>query len=79
MIDLFKLILSKSWEFFMIPWPGFDFSIGAVFLAVLLSAGALTAITKMTGVSILSNFGFSRIAGNNKKIRIANERRGDTK
>lgn len=79
MIDLFQLILSKSWEFFMIPWPGFNFSIGSVFLAVLLSAGALTAITKMTGVSILSNFGFSRTAGNNKKIRIANERRGDTK
>lgn len=80
MSEFFQLILSKSWEFFLIPWPGFEFSIGAVFLAVLVSAGALTAITKMTGVSLLISFkGFSGRGGNNSNIKVSKERKGDTK
>ena len=80
MIDLFQLILTKSWEFFKIPWPGFNFSIGSVFLAVLVSAGAFTAIAKMTGVSALISFkGFSSRGGNNQNIKVSQDRRGDTK
>lgn len=80
MIEMFELLLSKSWEFFQITWPGFDFSIGSAFLAVLVSAGALTALTKMTGVSLLINFkGFSSRGGNNNNIKVSNERKDDTK
>ena len=80
MIDLFQLFLSKSWEFFQIPWPGFNFSIGSVFLAVLVSAGALAAVTKMTGVSLLvSSKGFFGRGGNNSNIKVSKERKGDTK
>lgn len=86
MTELFQFLLSKSWEFFQIPWPGFDFSIGSVFLAVLVSSGALTAVAKMTGVS-LPNFsgvsldirGFSGRGGNNSLIKISEERRLDRK
>lgn len=80
MIDLFQLILTKSWEFFKIPWPGFNFSIGSVFLAVLVSAGAFTAIAKMTGVSALISLkGFAGRGGNNQNIKVSKERKGDTK
>lgn len=80
MVEFFQLFFSKSWEFFQIPWPGFDFTIGTVFLAVLVSVGALAAITRMTGVSLLVSFkGFSGRGGNNKNIKVSNNRRGDTK
>ena len=80
MIDLFRLILTKSWEFFQIPWPGFGFSIGTVFLATLTSFGALTAISKMFGVSLLPSIrGFIGRGGNNKNIKVSKERKGDTK
>lgn len=80
MVDLFQLFLSKSWEFFLIPWPGFNFSIGSVFLAVLVSAGALAAVTKMTGVSLLVSFkGFTGRGGNNSNIKVSKERKGDIK
>ena len=58
----------------------FNFSIGSVFLAVLVSAGALAAVTKMTGVSLLvSSKGFFGRGGNNSNIKVSNERKGDTK
>ena len=80
MIDFIVLFFQKSWEFFKIPWPGFNFSIGSVFLAVLLSVGALTAITKMTGVSITGTVrGFASSGGNNNNIKISETRKGDTK
>ena len=80
MTDLIVMIFSKSWEFFKIPWPGFNFSIGSVFLAVLLSTGALTAIGKMSGVSISGTIkGFNSRGGNNSNIKISNDRKGDTK
>lgn len=82
MVDFFKLFLSKSWEFFSIPWPGFDFSIGAAFLAVLTSVGALTALMKMCGVSFLGGFrptGVFNRGGNNSNIKVSENRKGDTK
>ena len=80
MIDFIVMFFSKTWEFFKIPWPGFNFSIGSVFLAVLLSVGALTAITKMTGVSITGTVrGFGFRGGNNQNIKISSERKGDAK
>lgn len=80
MSEFFQMFLSKSWEFFLIRWPGFEFSIGAVFLAVLVSAGALAAIAKMTGVSLLFNFkGFTGRGGNNSNIKVSKERKGDMK
>lgn len=80
MAEFFQLFFSKSWEFFQIPWPGFNFSIGSVFLAVLVSAGALAAFTKMTGVSLLVNLrGFTGRGGNNSNIKVSKDRKGDTK
>ena len=80
MIDLFQLILTKSWEFFQISWPGFKFTIGQVFLATLTSAGALTMVAKMAGVSITGTIrGFSSKGGNNRNIKVSKDRKGDTK
>ena len=59
----------------------FVISLAAVcVLAVLLSVGALTAITKMTGVSITGTVrGFASSGGNNNNIKISETRKGDTK
>ena len=78
--EFIVMFFAKSWEFFKIPWPGFNFSIGSVFLAVLLSAGSLAAIGRMSGVSISGAVrGFSSSGGNNRNIKIPDERKGDTK
>lgn len=80
MIDFVVMWFSKIWAMFSIPWPGFNFSIGSVFLAVLLSSGALTAIMKMTGVSITGTIrGFGSRGGNNRNIKVSDNRKGDTK
>lgn len=80
MVDFIVMFFTKTWELFKTPWPGFSFSIGSVHLATLLSAGALTAISKMTGVSITGTFrGFSSKGGNNRNIKISDARRGDSK
>ena len=80
MADFIKLFFAKSWEFFQIPWPGFNFTIGSVFLATLVSAGALVAFTKMTGASsLVSMRGMGLSGGNNQNIKISKDRKGDTK
>lgn len=80
MIDFIVMWFTKIWELFSIKWPGFNFSIGSVHLAALLSVGALTAIMKMTGVSITGTVrGFGSRGGNNQNIKISSERKGDTK
>ena len=84
MLEFFRMFLSKTWEFFQIQWPGFDFSIGDVFLASAVTIGAFTALMKMAGVSVPS-FGFlvphenEQKGGNNDKIKISDKRKGDTK
>lgn len=83
MAEFVQLFFTKSWEFFQIPWPGFSFSIGSVFLAVLISVGALAAFSKMTGVSLLVRLkgprDHSERGGNNRTIIISKERKGDTR
>ena len=82
MIEFINLLFSKIWEMFSITWPGFEFSIGAVFLAVAVSVGALTALMKMIGVSFLGGFSLRSATsrgGNNKDIKISKERKHDTK
>lgn len=82
MLEMLQMFLPKSWEFFQIQWPGFDFRIGDVFLAAAVSVGAFTAIMKMAGVSA-PTFGFMRPGiqkgGNNSNIKISDKRKGDTK
>jgi len=80
MIEFLKMFFSKIWELFSIKWPGFEFSIGSVFLAAAVSVGALTAILKMVGVSFLG--GFSDFTGRqlqHDRIKIAKLREKDTK
>lgn len=82
MLYLLQMFLSKSWELFQIQWPGFSFSIGDVFLAAAVTVGALTAVLRMAGVSALGGFHLRGIVGrggNNDKIKVSDERKGDTK
>lgn len=86
MLDFVKIFFSKAWEFFSIKWPGFDFSIGTVFLATAASLGSLTMIYKMIGVGAVSSaFGVARRGlqyskgGNNRSIKVSDERKNDRK
>lgn len=88
MMEYIELFFSKSWEFFSIKWPGFEFSIGSVFLAAAVTVGALKAVMKMAGVEMpieagqaFASFlsGFAVRGGNNSLMVISNERRLDTK
>ena len=78
MLAMLQLFFSKTWQFFQITWPGFNFSIGDAFLATAVSAGALTAVLRMDGVSA-PTIGFITRGGNNNNIKVSNERKGDTK
>lgn len=77
-MEIIKVFLSKSWEFFSIKWPGFDFSIGAAYLAVLVSLACLSAFMRMTGVSV-SSAAVGSLSANNRYIKISEERSKDTK
>ena len=88
MIEFINLFFTKTWEFFSIKWPGFNFSIGSVFLAVAVSIGALKAVMKMAGAEMPVEagqflFGYFRDTGvrggNNSLMVISDERRLDTK
>ena len=82
MLDIFGMFFSKTWEFFQIKWPGFEFSIGDVFLAAVVTLGSLTAVLRMAGVSALGGFHLRGIVGrggNNEKIKVSPNRKGDTK
>lgn len=82
MLEMLQMFFSKSWEFFQIQWPGFEFTIGDVFLAAAVSAGALTAVMRMSGVSALGGFSLRSVVGrggNNSKIKVSDKRKGDTK
>lgn len=86
MIEFLKMFFSNIWELFSIKWPGFEFSIGSVFLAATVSVGALTAILKMVGVQLPDSDFVGQLfasrrntGGNNSLIVISDERRLDTK
>ena len=80
MSEFIVLFFQKSWEFFQIPWPGFSFSIGDVFLAAMFASGCLLALSKMSGVSITGTVrGFSSKGGNNSRVQISDDRKGDSK
>ena len=92
MLDILGMFFSKTWEFFQIKWPGFEFTIGDVFLASAVTVGALTAILKMVGVDMPSMGAFvqknislvtrgdnAHSGGNNRVIKISPNRKGDTK
>ena len=79
MLSFIQMFLVKSWQFFSIPWPGFNFTIGQAFLAALTSVGALTMILKMVGVSPGSSVSSALASGNNRNIRISKARKDDTK
>ena len=75
--NLVSTIFDGVWGLFSIRWPGFSFTFGQVFLAVMLSGAALNAFCRMAGVSPT---GFWKsVGGNNRRIKISKERSGDTK
>lgn len=71
MIDFVKVFFSKSWEFFSIKWPGFDFSIGTVFLALAAAVGALAMICNMVGIHAPSGVGEVLSSASSKKKTVA--------
>lgn len=80
MLDFIRMFLSRSWEFFCIRWPGFDFTIGQAFLAVFASLAALRVVMRMSGISISGAVrSVTSTGGNNKAIKTSEERKGDTK
>lgn len=72
-----KELFSGIWGMFSLPWPGFPFTYGQVFLAVLLGSGALGIVLRMVGVNVTGTFGTR--GGNNSNIKISKTRSKDTK
>lgn len=69
-----KGLFDGVWSLYSTPVPGFGFSFGTLALAVLLIEVAVSIIFFMLGI----NSGGVR-GGNNRKIKISRDRRGDTK
>lgn len=74
LVELFRGV----WDLFLLPWPGFTFSIGGAFLAVLLSATFLGLVLKLCGAHLPSISPFFRSA-NSRNISISDDRRNDKK
>lgn len=81
--DFFYMFFEKIWDLFSIKWPGFDFTFGQVFLAVLLGSAALGIVMKLIGVHVPSPgflvSGATMKGGNNKNIKTSENRKGDKK
>lgn len=78
MLDYISMWFSSVWSLFGINYPGFGFSIGAVFLGGLAATLGLRIIGKAVGTSFsISGFAHSVRGGNNKKIKVSKERQGD--
>lgn len=82
MLDFIALFFSKIWELFSIKWPGFDFPIGYAFLGVSFSVIALGIVARLLNISLgsaASSVAGAVKGGNNKRIKVPNERKDDTK
>lgn len=69
-----KGLFDGVWSLYAAPVPGFGFSFGALALAVLLIEVAVSIICFIFGIKAGGVRG-----GNNRKIKISRDRRGDTK
>lgn len=70
-----KGLFAGVWSLYSTPVPGFNFSVGTLMLTVLIIEIALSLIFFMLGI----NSGGAVKGGNNRKIKISKDRRGDTK
>lgn len=79
MLELIKTVLSNAYNFMdSIKVPGFNISFMAIFMGAvgaMVSIGLLKMIFGL-GDSTVSSIHIGR-AGNNKNIKISNERKGD--
>lgn len=80
MIEFFRILFSSVWELFSIKWPGFGFSFGAVALGAVAAVFSLKVLGMILGISFSPGGFLDRLhGGNNRKIKINKDRRGDTK
>ena len=76
--DVLVALFSGVWELFSLKWPGFNFTIGSVFLAVLLSSTFFALAVRLIGGHLPPIGQFFRNS-NNQHISISNDRRNDRK
>lgn len=83
MWDYIQLWFSSVWSLFGMNFPGFSFSIGSVLIGALSATLGLRILGKAVGASFelgsvtRSNWRFDKV-GNNRKIKISENRKGDT-
>lgn len=78
-MEFLDLLFRFTWSLFSFKWPGLPFSFGQAFLAVVLSSGTLALMLKLFGVSLPHINSSSYSGGNNRKIRVSENRKGDEK
>ena len=76
MYKFLNMFFNSVWDLFSLKWPGFDFSIGTVFLGAAFALVALRIFGKLFSMHI--GFGGSA-ASVASKIKISASRRNDEK
>lgn len=78
-MKFFGMFFDFVWDLFSIQWPGLPFTFGQAFLAAALSSGVLAIVLKLFGFSLPRINSSSFSGGNNRNIRVSEERKGDEK
>lgn len=77
--EYIKLLFDAVWELFQIEYPGLYISFGGIALGALCVTLSLRLLGKITGASFTPGWDFKRIqGGNNRNIKVSDERKGDT-
>lgn len=80
MVEFIKVILTGAWDMLSIQYPGFGFTFGAVALGSVAAVVSLKVLGMILGVSFAPGRILGHVAGgNNRKIKVSNARKGDTK
>lgn len=78
MFEFISLLFDTVWELYQIPFPGLGISIGSVALGALTVVFSLNVLGHVTGMSFSVKSLSQLRGGNNKNIKVSNDRKGDT-
>ena len=79
MLQFISLFFNKIWDLFSVKWPGFDFPVWAAFLGVSFATVALSLVGRLFGVPVGSALSGAVRGGNNYDIKVAKNRKDDSK
>jgi len=74
LLELIGIIFEKTWELFLTPFPGTNFPVAAILIGVVIIILGISLLSNVLGFS----FRASQRGGNNKKVKVSEDRKNDS-